>query len=81
MNLPLSKVINEYSDKIEELFRFLDQQEIADLCAGKIPCLDEKTYAAVEPNFQAATTPLGVARKEVLNLMSELNDIQVLKGT
>ena len=81
MNLPLSKAINEYADKMEELFRFLGQQEIADLCAGKIPCLDEKTYAAVEPNFQTATMPLGVARKEVVNLMSELNDIQVLKGT
>ena len=81
MNLPLSKAINEYSGKMEDLFQFLNQQEVADVYAGKIPCLSEKTRTAMDPHFRAASTPLGVARKEVVNLMSELNDIQVQKST
>lgn len=81
INLPLSRAINVYSEKMEALFRFLNQQDIADLCAGRIHQLDENTFFSVNPNFKAATTPLSAARKEVINLMSELNHIQVIKTT
>lgn len=78
-NIPLSRAINEYATKTEELLSSLRQQEIAELCAGKINCLNKETRIAVRPKFQEAITPLSTARKETINLISELNDIRLLK--
>ena len=83
INLPASKAINEYAEKTHDLLSFLhhNEMEFTYLWADEIPPPDHKLCYAVEQKIESALTSLGTAIKEVTNLTSELNDIQVRKAT
>ena len=79
INGPVTKAINAYANKIHGLLQeLLRNKEIAALIAGKIDTLETKLIADLDQKFRSAAEPLSTALKEIGNLMSVLNDIQVI---
>ena len=82
INDPEETTLNAYAGAIRELLEFLRQQEeISALRTGEISTLDEELRATVGQNCKAVTGLLSRALKQVSNLTSELNDVQVGKAT
>ena len=82
INDPETEALHEYADKVRKLLAFVRQQEeIGTLRASDIPVLNEELRATVGQDFKAVAELLSSALKQISNLTSELNDVQVRKAT
>lgn len=73
------EAIDEYAKKSHELSSFLHNHEddIGHLWTGDVPALSHSLHSTIEQKIEAALTLLDAATEEVINLTSEINDIQV----
>ena len=82
INGPITKFINEYAARTANLLVFLRQhKDVEALWESEGSALSVDSRAAANREFQAVTAALGSAMKEIVDLTSELNDIEVKKDT